>query len=125
MQSPALNRLLCLSYTQCHDRIDYVISVLFQCLDSLLPRNIGLGHNKFDVLAFQPCIIDFLLIIIILFRLLDFLFAPSMIVVMAGMIMAGMVSGTGVLCCGKLLGCVCLGLRVQIFDFGFAKDARL
>jgi hypothetical protein len=123
--SHRLKLSLTLSYTQCHDRIDNVISILLQCFDRFLPRHICLSHYKFNVLALQPGVINLLIIIIILFWLFDFFLALSVIVVVTSMIMTCMVARIGALSGSQLLGSVGLCLRVQVFDLGFTKDAEV
>ena len=113
-----------LSYTQCHDRIDNVISILLQCIDRFLPRHVRLSHYEFNVLALQPGVINLLVIIVILFRLFDFLFALSVIVVVTSVIMTCMVARISALSSSKLLGCAGLCLRIQVFNLGFTKDAE-
>jgi hypothetical protein len=34
--------VLLLSYTECHDRVDYVVAIVFQSFDGLLPTDISL-----------------------------------------------------------------------------------
>lgn len=114
----------CLSYTQCHNRVDYIVPILLQCFHSFLPRHISLRHHQLDVLAFQPAVIHFLVVVIILFRLLGFFFAFAVIVVVAGMIMTSMITRIGSLSSCELLSGIGLSLRVQVLDLRFTKDAE-
>jgi hypothetical protein len=116
---------LCPSSAQCHDRVDYVILILFQCFDCFLSRHISLSHHQLNVLALQLAIIDFLVVIIILFRLLGLFFALAVIVIVPSMVMTSMITGIGILGSCELLGSIGLSLRVQVFDLRFTKDAEL
>jgi hypothetical protein len=83
-------------YAQSHDRINYVVVVLFQCLDSLVSRDACLGHDKLNILIFETGSIDFLSIIfiVIFFVLASFNgLALSIVigVVMARVVMTGVV----------------------------------
>ena len=40
-------------YTQSHNRVDYIIVVLLQRIDSLLPRDACLGHDQFNILVLK------------------------------------------------------------------------
>lgn len=112
-------------YAESHDRVDYVVVVLFQCLDSLVPRDTCLGHDQLDILVFQSGSVNLLTIVFILILLAiatinSFTLAVVVGVVVASVIMSGVVMG---LLRGQLLSGRDLGLGVEILDLGFAEDA--
>jgi hypothetical protein len=96
--------------TQCHDRVDYIVVVLFQCLDSLLAGHVGLGHDKFDVLVFDAIGVHFLAIILLF--LLRFVLV---IVAVAGVVVLNRLAR-------QLLGSSSLGTGVEVLDLGLAED---
>ncbi|CAG1987989.1 unnamed protein product [Fusarium graminearum] len=49
-----------------HDGIDNIVVVLLQCLDSLVSADIGLGHDKLDVLILESRGVDLLLLLLFL-----------------------------------------------------------
>lgn len=56
-------------YAQCHDRVDNIVVILLQCLDSLLSRDGCLLHDQLDILALQVGLINFFAIVFILILL--------------------------------------------------------
>jgi len=56
-------------HAQRHDRVDYIIVILLQCLDGLLPRHRSLLHNELDILALEALLIDLLVIVVFLLLL--------------------------------------------------------
>ena len=57
-------------YTQRHNRVDYIVPILLEGFDCFLPGHRSLSHDKLDVFAFETTVIDFLVVIIVLFGLL-------------------------------------------------------
>jgi len=112
-------------HTQCHDRVDYVVVILLQRLDCLLPRDGCLLHDQLNVLALQVILIDLLVILIFV--------VVVMVVVVTAVIVAAVVDGLPlavvVTCVGvllgldDLLGSGGLGLGVEVLDLGFSEDA--
>jgi hypothetical protein len=84
-----------------------------------------LSHHKLNILALEAAIIDLLIIVIVIVRLFGFVFSLAMIVVVASMVMASMITGVGIFGGSKLLSGVCLCLRVQVFNLSFTKDTIL
>ena len=112
-------------HTQRHDRVDDVIVILLQRLDRLLPTHARLRHHEFDILTLQTGIVHLLIVVFVFFRLLGvrfdgFALALAMVVARVAVGGAGGVSG---LLSGELLRGRGLGLRVKVFDLGFAEDA--
>lgn len=105
-------------HAQCHDRVDNVVVVLLQSLDSLFPRHTRLLHHKLNVLALQTSLID--LLAIILFLLFFFLSFSSVNGLALAVVVAGMLSSFS---SGELLGGSGLRLGVEVLDLGFAEDA--
>jgi hypothetical protein len=97
---------------QCHDRVDYIVVVLFERLDSFLARNAGLCHDKFNVLVLNA--VRVYLFVIFLFLLGLALVAVTSVVV-AGMVVLGRLVG-------ELLGSGGLGAGVQVLDLSLTKD---
>ena len=104
-------------YAQSHDRVDYVIVVLLQCLDSLVPRDAGLGHDQLDIFVLQTGGIDLFGIVLILILLalaslnslalaMVVVVIVVMVVVVAGVVMSGVVMSflRGQLLSGRDLG---------------------
>jgi len=96
--------------TQCHDRVDYIVFVLFQCFDSLLAGHIGLGHDKFNVLVLDAIGVHFLAIV-----LLFLLGLVLMIVAVAGMVVLNRLAR-------QLLGSGSLSTGVEVLDLCLSKD---
>lgn len=113
------------SPAQRHNRIDNIIAILLQRLNRLLPRHTRLRHHQINILTLQPAIIHLLVIVIVLLHLLGLLvlFLVAVLVVVLAVVVARVVAGGGALLGGELLRGAGLGLRVQVFDFGFAEDA--
>ena len=110
-----------LSYAEGHDRVDNVVVVLLQSLDGLLPADVCLGHDEFDVFGFETGVVDLFAVIFFfllgLFRVttLDGLALVAVIVIMTGVISGRL--------CGKLLRGTGLGGRVEVFNLGLSEDA--
>jgi hypothetical protein len=112
-------------YAQSHDRVDYIIVVLLQCLDSLLSGNACLGHNQLDIFVLQARSINLLsVILIIILLVITLINSFAFPVVVVGMIVTRVVvSGVVVLLLsGELLGSGSLRLGVEILDLGLTKD---
>ena len=122
MQSHPLSQSDFALYTERHDRVDNVVVVLLQCLDSLLPADGCLGHDKLDILCLEASVVN-LLAVILLFLLLLGLAALDSLALVA-VVVAGVVTGGSLLCC-ELLSCRSLCLRVEVLNLGLAEDAVL
>jgi len=57
--------LLLQLYTQRHNRIDYIIPIILQRLNSLLPRHTSLRHHQLNILLLEPRIINFFAVVVI------------------------------------------------------------
>lgn len=57
-------------YTERHDRIDYIVTVVFECFHRFLPRHGGLVHDELDILLFKSRVINLFVIVVFLFGLL-------------------------------------------------------
>jgi hypothetical protein len=97
---------------QCHDRVDYIVVVLFEGLDGLLPADVGLGHDEFNVLVLDTLGVDLLVVILLL---LSGLLAVAVVVAGVVVVVGGAV--------GELLSSGCLGTSVQVLDLSLAEDA--
>ena len=107
------------SYAERHNGVDDVVVVLLQRLDGLLAAHARLLHHQLDVLALQTRVVDLLAIVFLFLRRLGIGRFDSL--VLLAVVMASVrVGGFGV---GELLGGGSLGLRGEVFDFGFAEDA--
>lgn len=104
-------------HAQRHNGVDYIIVVLLQRLDSLLPRHGRLLHDELDVLALKSLFVNLLSIIIVILVLLG-------VAAINGLTLAVVVAGVGV-CLGldNLLGGGGLSLGVEVLDLGLAEDA--
>lgn len=105
--------------TESHDRVDNVVVVLLERLDSLLPRYVGLRHDELDVLVLDALGVHLLAVILLLLgglllgvTTLDSL-ARLAVVVACVVVLGG----------GKLLGSRGLGGGVQVLDLGLTEDA--
>lgn len=112
------------SYTQGHDRVDNIVIVLLESLDSLVPRHRRLSHNQLNVLGLQTAIVNLLPIILflLLLLLLGALDGLALAMVVTGVVVAGMfvvASGVGG---SKLLSSGGLSLGVQVLNFGLTED---
>lgn len=109
------------SYTESHDGVDNIVVILPQCLDGLLARDVGLGHNQINVLGLKAALVNLLAVVLLLFLLgLDLgglVLAKLVLVVVTGVV-------TGGLGGSQLLGGGSLGLCVQVLNLGLSKDAR-
>jgi nitrogen fixation/metabolism regulation signal transduction histidine kinase len=111
-------------YAQSHNRVDYIIVVLFQCLDSLLSGDACLGHDQLDVLILKTRSIDLLsivlIIVLLVITLIDCLsFSIVMGVIVARVVVSGVVM---LLLSSELLGSGSLSLGVEILDLGLTED---
>jgi hypothetical protein len=80
-----------------------------------------LGHDELNVFALQASVVDLLVIIIVFFGLLCFFqFTLSGVAMVVACVR---VAGVGSFGSGQLLRSGGLGLRVEVFDFGFTEDA--
>lgn len=114
-----LHPLMAILIAERHDTVDDIVIVLLQSLDCLLPADASLGHHKLDVLRLKASVVD--LFAIVFFFLHRFLLTLDGLTLVFGCVL---VIGTlNLSLCGELLSSGCLGLRVEIFDLGFAEDA--
>lgn len=105
-------------HAQCHDRVDYVVVVLFQGLDSLLAGHGSLLHDKLNVLALKALLVDFLIVVVVIILL--------RVAGVNGLALAMVVTCVRVLLLlDDLLGCGGLSLGVEVLDLGLAEDAAI
>ena len=111
-------------YAQCHDRVDNIVVVLLQSLDSLVARNTGLGHNQLDILVLKTGSINLLLILLFLLLLglstLNSLTLTLVRVVVARVVVTSVVVR---LSSGKLLSSGSLSLGVKVLNLSLTEDA--
>ena len=84
ISSTAKNNL----YAQCHDRVDYIIVILLQCLNSLLSGNACLSHDQLDILVLKTRSINLLSIILVIILLVIALINSLALSVVMGVIMS-------------------------------------
>lgn len=102
---------------QRHDGVDYIVVIFLQCFNSLLARNVGLGHDELNIL-----VLDTLSIYLFAVILLFFLGCLALVVMV---IIAVAVTGVVVVVstsAGKLLGSSGLGTGVEVLNLSLAKD---
>jgi hypothetical protein len=112
-------------YAQSHDRVDYIVVILLQCLDSLLSGHACLSHDQLDILVLKTRGVDFLsIILIIVLLVITLIDSFALSVVMSSVIMSRVVmSGVIVLLLSrKLLGSRCLSLGIEILDLGLTEN---
>ena len=99
--------------------VDDIVIVLLQCLDGLVTGNVGLSHDKLNVLVLETGGIDLLVILLLLLLLLLDSLTLSMVVgvVVAGVVVVVVLGGSG------LLGSVELSLGVKVLNLGLTEDA--
>lgn len=97
---------------KCHDRVDYIVVVLFEGLDGLLPADVGLGHDELDVLVLNALGVDLLIIVLLL---LSGLLAVAVVVAGVVVVVSGAV--------GELLSSGGLGAGVQVLNLSLTEDA--
>ncbi len=106
-------------YAEGHDGVDDVVIVLLQCLDGLVAGNVGLGHDKFDVLVLKTGGIN-LLIILLLLGLLSGL----ALLLLVGVGVAGVVVTSVVVLSSSELGSGgSLSLGVEVLNLGLTEYA--
>jgi hypothetical protein len=105
------------SIAQRHYGVDDVVVVLLERLDGLCARHAGLLHHKLDVLVLEPILVHFLVVVIVLLDSLLRLAQVDGLALAAAVVVAGVVGVLG----GELLGGGRSCLRVEVFDFCFAK----
>jgi hypothetical protein len=109
-------------YAQSHNRVDNIVVVLLQCLDSLVAGDAGLGHDQLDVLVLKTSSINLLLIF---FLLLLGISLDSLALVLVGVVVASVVV-TGVVVSlrgSELLSGGSLGLGVEVLDLSLTENA--
>lgn len=104
-----------------HDRVDDIVVVLLECLDSLLPRYVGLGHDEFDVLVLNALGVHFLAVVLLFLGSLVGGGVGALNGLPAGLTVV--VARVVVLGGGQLLGSGGLGGGVQVLDLGLTEDA--
>lgn len=112
-------------YAQSHNRVDNVIIVLLQCLDSLVSGNACLCHNKLNILVLETFSIDFLsIVLIIILLVVTSLDCLTLAVRVGGVVVTSViVSGVIMLILGsELLSSRSLSLRVKVLNLGLTKD---
>ena len=121
---PSINILLL--YAESHDRVDDIVIVLPQSLNSLLTGNASLSHDKVDILSLKARLIDLLTIILLLLLLLlgaevgDGLLSLTVVVVVV-MVVTGVLTGS--LSGSELLSGGSLSLGVQVLNLSLTEDA--
>lgn len=105
--------------TESHDRVDNVVVVLLERLDSLLPRYVGLRHDELDILVLNALGVHLLAVILLLLG--GLLLGVTTLDSLARL--AVVVARVVVLGGGKLLGSRGLGGGVQVLDLGLTEDA--
>ena len=110
-----------LSCAQRHNRVDYIVGIVLQCLDRLLPRDTGLCHDELNVFLLKTRVVYLLVVVFFLFSLLLLVLLLALVVrvVVAGVI----ASGIGRFLSGELLSGSGLLWGVEVFDLGFTEDA--
>ena len=108
-------------YAEGHDGVNDIVIVLLQCLDGLVAGDVGLGHDKLDVLILKTGGIDLLLILLLDLLVLSTL---SSLAVIVGVIVTGVVvASVVVLGSSELLGRRSLSLGVKVLNLGLTEDA--
>jgi hypothetical protein len=105
---------------QRHDGVDYVVVVLLQGLDGLVPADVRLGHDELNVLLLDTVGVDVLLVILLLLIVLLGVGRAGglgLAVAVAGVVVLGTAGG------GELLGSGGLGGGVEVLDLGLTEDA--
>lgn len=104
--------------TQRHDGVDNVVVVLLQCLDSLLPADTGLSHDKLNVLGLEASLVN-LLAIVLFFFLLGVTSVNGLALITV--VVASVVAASGLVT--ELLSSGSLSLGVQVLNLGLTEDA--
>lgn len=112
------------SYAESHDRVHDIVVVLPEGLDGLLAGDVGLGHDKVNVLGLEAGLVN-LLAVVLLFLLLALGLGGLALAVVVLVVMTSVLTAGGGLGGGKLLSSGSLGLGVQILDLGLTEDAAL
>ena len=103
--------------TQCHDGVYYVVIIFLQCFDSLLARNVGLGHDELDILVLDALSIYLLAIVfLLLLGCLALVVVVAIVVAVAGVVVVVSTSA------GKLLGSSGLGAGIEVLNLSLAED---
>lgn len=104
-----------------HNGVDDIVVVLLERLDGLLPRNVGLRHDKLDVLVLDALGVHLLAVILLFLGSLVGGGVGALDGLTAGL--AVVVAGVVVLGGGELLGSGGLGGGVEVLDLGLTEDA--
>lgn len=111
-------------YAECHDGVDDIVIVLLQGLDGLVAGDVGLGHDKLNVLVLKSGGIDLLLILLLVLLVLSTLGGLSLSVVLVGVVVSGVVvASVVVLGSSELLSSGSLSLGVKVLNLGLTEDA--
>lgn len=82
------------SYAERHNRVDNIVVILPQSLDSLLAGDVGLGHNQVNVLGLETALVDLLAVVLLLFllglSLRSLALAKVVLVVVASVVTGGL-----------------------------------
>lgn len=111
-----------ISYAECHDRVHDVVVVLPEGLDGLLTGDVGLGHDKVNVLGLEAGLVNLLAVILLLLLLALGLGGLALAEVVL-VVVTSVLTTSGGLSSGELLSSRSLGLRVQVLDLGLTEDA--
>lgn len=112
-------------YAKRHYGIHNVVPVLFQCLDSLVPRDTCLSHNQLDILRFQTGVIHLFPVVLVLILLR----IPRLNGLTLSAVMWVIVTGVGIAITSMIIvggsnafQSIVADLRTEILDFGFTED---
>jgi hypothetical protein len=108
------------SYAERHDRVDDIVVILLECLDSLLPGHIGLSHDELNVLGLQTRVVNLLAVVLILVLLSLGLRGLALAL---GVVVTSVSVGTCGLGSSELLSSIDLRLSVQVLNLGLTEDA--
>lgn len=103
--------------TQGHDGVDNIIVILFQSFYGLLATDVGLGHDKLNILILKTFSIDLLAVVVVVFllSLARFDSLARLTVVVAGVLSLG-ISGGHLSSSGLLSG------GINILDLSLTKN---
>lgn len=113
------------SYAESHDRVHDIVVVLPEGLDGLLAGDVGLGHDKVDVLGLEAGLVNLLAVVLLFFLLALGLGGLALAEDVVLVVVTSVLTSGGSLGGGKLLSSGSLGLGVQVLDLGLTEDAAL
>lgn len=110
-------------YAESHDGVYDIVIVLLQCLDGLVAGDVGLSHDKLNVLILKTGGIDLLLILLLDLLVLSTLDGLALAVIMGVIVTGVVVASVVVLGSSELLGGGSLSLGVKVLNLGLTEDA--